>query len=318
MISVERIIPLEFLSKIGTELILSGGTLRVASGLPKAGSIVKHLRFPESQQATTQVLEQIKAVAINNQQALAKVGETVGQSQHLLNGIQAMQQATMLMQGANLAVSAIGFAIVINKLNKMQSQLHNMNVKLDHLLANTDEIQQYQALVQETKFEANMQTLAAALRVNDSITSMSAIKSLRESYVLYKRLTERLLDDVQRTYQQPAFFETCFKIAITSGLAIASAYSQLGQHEESSIVIQDIMQWQQDVSEKFMAPAYNKPVWLAHLPEQAKLAASQVVTLQKSAPQMLEYLKDQYALKCDNFTSVEGLLVFEAEPALTS
>ncbi len=87
-----------------------GGVVRLAKGQEGAGQIVGHLVIP------------------NN------AAEMADKLQGQLGALQSLQAANLAMSGLNLAVSAAGFAIVCDKLNKISGVLSQHTQKLDTLI----------------------------------------------------------------------------------------------------------------------------------------------------------------------------------------
>ncbi|MFK0570357.1 hypothetical protein [Endozoicomonas sp.] len=322
---ITRGIPDELLSRLGTELMISGGTIRVAPGFDKAGSIVRHLRFPENAQAASQVMEQLKATAEQNQQALGAIGKTVSQNQGLLQNIQSMQHATMVMQGMNLAVTVAGFAIVINQLNKISRkldqvirQLDQMDIKLDTLLLTANEIKSYQESVQFSRFTANLESLNEALRLEKLVMADQAIITLRESEHQFKLLCERQLQEVKVVYKNPEPFQINFMGAMGASMCIANARAQMGDLKEAENIIANINDWQSSIKTAVLLPLEKKnaPVWLGRLNDQKQSAAKKVVNTQQAVPETLQYLSDTYQLCRQSGRELKSLLAEDQDKLL--
>lgn len=289
--TIERAIPPELFSRLGKDLFLSGGTIRVAPGHDGAGSIVRHLVFPESQQATDQLLEQIKTQVFNNQSAVN------GVSTHL-QGVQFLQQATVAMQGMNLAVSVAGFALVMRQLNKISQQLKQINANIDQLQLTADEIQAYQQLVQTSRYHANLESLQSGLlRVDKPMISGSMV-NLREVQYLFQHVCNCQLDNLPSLYKDSVLFQHHFKLAFGSAVSIANAHAHLGEYPEAERVITNMSQWQAEVKTRLFSPIKNTipPFWLGKLSENEKIQVKATTTLQKILPENLHYIKNTYQL----------------------
>lgn len=306
---VTRNIPSELLSRLGEDLVLSGGTIRVAPGFENAGSIVRHLRFPEDAQAANQVLEQLTSTVKNNQQALESIGNTLSSNQAMMQGLQAMQQATMIMQGMNLAVSAAGFAIVIRQLKNISKKLDRMEQKLDLILKNSHEIKEYQQAVQLSRFTANLESLNEALRLEKPLMADQAIINLRESEHQFKHLCERQLQDVQLVYQNPESFHTNFMGTMGAAIGIASARAKMGCLSEANNIIDKARDWQANIKSGIFKPLEMPilPVWLGRLTDTEQSRVRTVVSTQRALPESLNYLSDTYQLCHQQGIDLESL-----------
>lgn len=101
-LSLERDIPSAVLYGLQTGIYkLYGGVIRWAAGTEHAGAIVRHL-IPS---AAVEVVGNLQPISAMSRQVL-----------QIANG-------TMIMSGLNLAVSAVGFAVLNEKLNKLESNL---------------------------------------------------------------------------------------------------------------------------------------------------------------------------------------------------
>lgn len=287
---VERIIPPEILARLGKDLILSGGTIRIAPGFEGAGSIVRHLQFPETSQATNQILEQLKSTLVNNQGALNSMSDT-------MQGIQSLQQVTLAMQGMNLAISAAGFAIVLKKLNDLSQQLRQIDAKIDQLQFTADEIKHYQELIQTTRYHANLESLYSGVQRHDRHMISGATLNLREIQYLFQHVCDSLLQDLYSIYQNSSAFQTHFKAAFGSAMYIANAHAQLGEYAEAERVIDELSLWQKQIETRLLTPINSsKPIWLSRLSVTETQQAREATSLQQAIPENLLYTKNTYQL----------------------
>jgi hypothetical protein len=301
---IQRLIPPEVLGKLGTEYVQSGGTIRVAPGFDKAGSIIKHLRFPEDSQTSKNVLEQLKATAQQNQQALGNINNMAVRNKSLLNGIQSLQNATLALQGMNLAVSAVGFVVIINKLNKISQQLEQIDAKLDTLQLTANEIRTYQELTHFAKYTANLENLSSGLRLENSNMIDGAISNLRESQHMFQSVCDKQLLNLKNVYNNSDSFQIHFQGALGSVMCIANAHAQQGELVEAKRVINGAKNWQTRISDMVCQPIETqvKPVWLGRLDHKKRTKARLLINTQKAIPESLLYLKDTY-----NICEMKGL-----------
>ncbi len=295
---LERVIPQELWSGIGTRYVLSGGTIRNAPGYPNAGAIVRHFIYPQDSEATEKVLQELKTLVQSNQQALGGISQTVQENNALLQGLQSMQQATMILQGINLAVSVAGFAIVMNKLDKIHRQLERMDAKLSQLQMTADEIHRYQQMIQATYYQANLENLSSGLRTGNSLMVANAIGDLRKSQYLFQTICEQSLSDLYALYKEPSLFKMHFEAAITCALCIANAHAQIDQPEEARLIIEKTKAWQQNIRDQILKPVEqkNRALWIARLKNEERKAIKAILDLQRAMPECLLYLEDTYSL----------------------
>jgi len=279
---VERLVPegSEIFSKLTNgEYNLSGGTIRISKGYDGAGQIVKHF-------------------VISDSDALERISQFAPANPQLLTNIQSLQTGCIALQGMNLAVSIAGFAIILNRLNKISQTLNDISNKIDILIEGQTKILFHQHLVEQSKLFANLENIILALEINNSSLLGDSLGRLTESRRLYMSLCENMLQDIKKIYQDVSPFESGMKMAIGAGIAQANALSNYGHLKESCSLLDDIKTWQENMKEKLLAPIQqgNTPIWLGKLDESARNNMKRAVKEQRSIQAGLEYLSDNYQL----------------------
>jgi hypothetical protein len=273
---VERGIPAEMLPKLlSGEYSLSGGTIRIAKGYPGGGQIVKHLVIPNPNALNQFVL---------NQQLF-----------------QSLQIGSIALQGMNLAISIAGFYFIVNKLKEINQHFQNLDYQIAQLREEVKEISFHQRLVEQSKLFANLENLKLASAINAPSLLSDSIGKLTESRVFYKSYCESLLQndlELKEIYQDVSRFDSSIKMAIGAGIAQANALSNQGHLEESSHLIEDIKNWQNDTKDKLRSPIKlsSPAIWLIDLDELAKNDMKRVLKEQENIQHGLEYLLDHYQL----------------------
>jgi predicted nuclease with TOPRIM domain len=114
-LTVTRDIPSEVITGLmAGQYKLYGGVIRWAAGTENAGQIVRHL-LPIGQ--TIEPLVQIDALAATTQQVLQ------------------IATGTMVMAGLNLAVTAVGFAVLNEKLKSLEGKLNELQKEVKAIRA---------------------------------------------------------------------------------------------------------------------------------------------------------------------------------------
>ena len=114
---VERMIPAEVLKGLlSGEYKLHGGVIRGAVGTVKAGQIIRHL-VPTSMFLPESIPQLINMYQLH--QLSSQVSDLTLVTQQVLS----LATGTAVMAGLNLAVSAIGFAILSHKLTNLEEKL---------------------------------------------------------------------------------------------------------------------------------------------------------------------------------------------------
>ena len=311
--NVEREIPLDILSKIGSEYTLSGGTIRVAKGYDGAGQIVRHLVYPSDAKSAENILSDIKTKVIQTQDVIS----TVKNGNTILKSIQSLQHMTIALQGMNLAVSAVGFVLVINKLNKISQKIDDLHQKIDFVLEDINDLKYYQECIQATKFSATLKNLESSLRIRNKSESYSLINRLRESQELFMYQCDMYVNpnDVKRFFYQTELFDQYYQGVLGSSFAIANAFFQLGETQEALNVIQSIKSWQLIIesSLKKVILGSNPPVWLGKLTDKQKNYSKKSLLLIHDTASALEYTKNTYQICIDESLDLNQLMHNEKE-----
>jgi hypothetical protein len=131
---VSRAIPQDVLVGLAAGLYKTyGGVIRWSPGTEYAGQIVRHL-IPVASQTITDPLFALPNGILNIANTYQRISVT---TQNVLQ----MATGTMALSGLNLAVNAIGFAIIYKKLKQLENQLNRIEkeVKAIHELLEIEE-----------------------------------------------------------------------------------------------------------------------------------------------------------------------------------
>jgi len=135
-LTVTRAIPQEVLVGLAAKQYkIYGGVIRRAPGTENAGRIVRHLIPTGSQTITDPLFSPLNGILnIANAYQLNGISTT---TQMVLQ----MASGTMLLSGLNLAVTAVGFAVINQKLKRLENQLNRIEkeVKAIHELLEINE-----------------------------------------------------------------------------------------------------------------------------------------------------------------------------------
>lgn len=127
--TVQRALPSDTLQGILSGAYqVYGGVIRRTPGTPGAGQIVRHLIFPAGAQLTDTLIPSPVGGILNvaNYYQLRQLGGQMMGLQMATQQVLALASTTMLLSGLNLAVSAVGFAVIVHKLNKLEGKLQEL------------------------------------------------------------------------------------------------------------------------------------------------------------------------------------------------
>lgn len=137
---VTRVIPDDLLAPIlSGQMEVWPGVIRWAPGTDQAGQIVRHLLLPATASDVEHALP-VEEMARLMKDSFRETGFNVQALQSgvvnlntLTESIATMSNATMVLSGLNLAASAIGFAVVIGKLNRIEKRLEGIAVTVESI-----------------------------------------------------------------------------------------------------------------------------------------------------------------------------------------
>ncbi len=159
-LTVSRAIPPEVVIGLMTgQYKLFGGVVRGATGTPYAGQIIRHLLPITRQTIDAPLLAQISSVmgAVNTYQLSGQVNALTSATQQVLQ----IATSTMVLSGLNLAVTAVGFAVLNEKLKSLEGKLNEMQQEVRAIRALME-------LDERAKLGAALRDLMNAVNVKNS------------------------------------------------------------------------------------------------------------------------------------------------------
>jgi hypothetical protein len=151
---------------------LHGGVIRWAAGTPNAGQIVRHLLPVSSASNITNYFNVYQL-----QQLSGQVGNLTQATQHVLQ----VATGTMILSGLNLAVSAIGFAFLNQKLSKLETRLTEIQTT----------VYEIRALLERSERAELRAALRDLLKINDSTSHENRHTLLHNTRLSLARINER-------------------------------------------------------------------------------------------------------------------------------
>jgi hypothetical protein len=153
--TVARGIPLEVYEGLTTGLYkLHGGVIRWAPGTEFGGQIVRHL-IPLASQSSNGPIIPVNAYQL--QRVFAQLGNLEMATQQVLQ----IATGTMVLSGLNLAVSAVGFAVINQKLDKLED-------KLSQIQQEVRAIREMLELKERSELKAALRDLIHVMEISDA------------------------------------------------------------------------------------------------------------------------------------------------------
>jgi len=180
---VTRAIPPEFIPGLMTrQFKLFGGVIRWAPGTQNAGQIIRHLLPVATQTAGAPILAPISSITgvVNIYQLLGQVNELTAATQQ---GLQ-IASGTMVFSGLNLAVTAVGFAVLYEKLKSLDGKLKGIQ--------------------QEVRAIRSLMELEERAKLGDALRDLSNVVSIKKPEQLHDTLfnSENVLGPINLKYKE--------------------------------------------------------------------------------------------------------------------
>ena len=234
---LERMIPPDLVPFINSGIYdLGGGVVRIAKGFEGAGRIVRHL-VPVAKEAVQQAATSATLGPLGIAAEAAKIGSEIGthvqlgrivrKTNQILDELGVLKQltqqvlttaqATMVVSGLNLAVSAVGFAVLKGKLDAMDKTLVQIaqNVKAIKALLVS---QQYGRLTNALK------NLEHASGMGDDNNRHSMLHQARQTLGELTHTFDHMLAEAE-TLEEAVVLEELYTLC---ALALARTSAELG------------------------------------------------------------------------------------------
>lgn len=165
---------------------LYGGVIRYAPGTAKAGQIICHLVPTKSLIGSLEMASALFASAGMAFNSFNRTSLKVDQVMSVAQQILSISKNAMILSGLNLAVSAIGFAYVTHRLNKIDK-------KLDEVQRDIREIKAFLESKERAELRAALNDLLNLKSIKDSENRKTVLHAARTSLnVICERYQELL------------------------------------------------------------------------------------------------------------------------------
>lgn len=281
---------------------IAEGTLKVWGGVVRdlRGRIIGHLQF-------------------HDLEALERINSNLSVMSGQLQVLQSLQMASVALQGLNLGVSIVGFAIVCHKLNGISRQLSGLDGKVDQILQGQHEAEWQREQERRAKLLSSLEALASGLRMSDNDMINGAIKTLRESAVFNQLLCNQLAIDAKNAYLEGELLDKLATTVVATRLTIAHAEAHRGRMSEALILSEQLFEWHDRLLSVLKEPVIQQPVsgWLGTPQyQQCKAEWQGLVRNQSALAEGVFYSREQFKL-CERekltLTQLTSLTT-EAEP----
>ena len=202
-----------------------------------------------------------------------------------LSSLRSLSTAALGMQVLNLGVSAIGFAVVISKLNKIQADLQAIHEKLDWVLEEVQWISQKQDLEMVGKMKAALEIANGAVLSSFPERRRQDIADASRRLLESAEVSKRFLDDLIKTKKylsKPELLDLYYRTWTCSRIALVQCELFL---DENNIAVQSVQRMRkenEEIREAYLYPLQHfdeNPIPLIQMSGETKCMLKEIKEL---------------------------------------
>ena len=202
-----------------------------------------------------------------------------------ISGLRSLSTAALGMQVLNLGVSAIGFAVVISKLNKIQASLQEIHKKLDKLLVEVQWISRRQDLEMVGKMKTALEIASTAVLASSTDLRRQGLSDARNRLIESANLSRLFLDDLITTKKylsRPDLFDLSYRTWACSRIALVQCELFLDENKMAVQSMRRMHQENEEIREAYLYPLQHfdeNPIPLIQMPRETKCMLKEVKEL---------------------------------------
>ena len=202
-----------------------------------------------------------------------------------ISSLRSLSTAVLGMQVLNLGVSAIGFAIVISKLNKIQANLQEVHKKLDKVLAEIQWISRKQDLEMVGKMKSALEIASTAVLASSMDLRRQGLTDARNRLIESANLSRLFLDDLIATKKylsRPDLFDLSYRTWACSRIALVQCELFLDEKNMAVQSIQNMRQENEEIREAYLHPLQHfdeNPILLIQMSGETKHRLKEIKAL---------------------------------------
>ncbi|MBL4771889.1 MAG: hypothetical protein JKY61_12300 [Planctomycetes bacterium] len=268
-----------------------GGVIRRAAGGGGGGQIVAHLLT-----GNTEAIQGIR-------------------------GLQGLTQASLALQGVNLAVTAAGFIYIAKKIDRLQQDVLSLGTSLSELHSKID------TLASETDYRlfgkmlGNAEAIAEAIAGDRSVMLDSSLANAKECLGEGKAIIHRWTGDassVKQLYASEADiarFPQFVQVVAIAESAVVQGYAHLGASDLALTRSESLVDWHTDLRSRIKAPVQQGEFWVGQ-PQYHQQPITELLQEQKVWSEGLEFQRNTLRLCRDHEIDYKELASLTAEEEL--
>lgn len=202
-----------------------------------------------------------------------------------MSSLRSLSTAALGMQVLNLGVSAIGFAIVISKLNKIQASLQEIHKKLDEVLVEVQWISRKQDLKMVGKMQAALEIASKALLASSTDLRRQELTDARSRLIELANRSKLFLDDLITTKKylsSPDLFGLSYRTWACSRIALVQCELFLDENKRAIQSMQRMRKENEEIREAYLYPLQHfdeNPIPLMQMPRETKCMLKEIKEL---------------------------------------
>ena len=202
-----------------------------------------------------------------------------------ISSLRSLSTAALGMQVLNLGVSAIGFAVVVSKLNKIQAGLQEIHKKLDEVLFEVQWISRKQDLEMVGKMKAALEIASTAVLASAADLRRQGLTDARNRLIESANLSRLFLGDLITTKKylsRSDLFDLSYRTWACSRIALVQCELFL---DETKIAVQSMQRMREEneeIREAYLYPLQHfdeNPIPLIQMSEETKCMLKKIKEL---------------------------------------
>ena len=174
-----------------------------------------------------------------------------------LASLRSLSTAALGMQALNLGISAIGFAVVISKLNKIQAGLQEIHKKLDEVLVEVQWISRKQDLEMVGKMKAALEIASTAVLASSMDLRRQGLTDARHRLIESANRSKSFLDELITTKKylsRPDLFDLSYRTWACSRIALVQCELFLDENKMAVQSVQRMRQENEEICKAYLYP----------------------------------------------------------------
>lgn len=202
-----------------------------------------------------------------------------------ISSLRSLSTAALGMQVLNLGVSAIGFAVVVSKLNKIQAGLQEIHKKLDEVLVEVQWISRKQDLEMVGKMKSALEIANTAVLASSTDFRRQELRDARKKLIESATLSKLFLDDLidtKKYLSRPGLFNLSYRTWACSRIALVQCELFLDENKIAAQSIQRMREENEEICEAYLYPLQNfdeNPIPLIQMSEETKCMLKKIKQL---------------------------------------